>query len=181
MPEPYSKYSTDKPIYYLTKKLSPYLCFIHPNIISILGFLFVIPIIYNMYANRGWGELIVLGFIRQFLDCLDGTVARKCNTGSNFGAKLDIGLDLLTAITISLYAIAHLIFYPPHISKIIIISVLICMTIFGLSNYLFDKEKADKNNTNIDDIELDPFFQFCHDNSMIAVILLLLFLKKMLQ
>jgi len=178
MPEPISKYSTDRPIYYITKKLAPSICFIHPNVISMVGFLFVIPILYNLYKNRSVCELIILGFIRQFFDCLDGTVARSCNTCSLFGAKLDIGLDFVTFILISIYIILHIIYHPPELYTSIILSGMVIGGLYYLGKYLYDKQQADKNNTDIDKIEFDPVSRFCHDNSIIITILLLVFIKK---
>ena len=105
MPEPTSKFSTDKYIYTMTKYISPYLCKVSPNTISIIGFILVIPILYNLSYQRGMMELLLLAFTKQFFDCLDGTVARTCNTGSIFGAKLDILLDTIFGIIISLYVI----------------------------------------------------------------------------
>ena len=36
---------------------------------------------------------------------------------------------------------------------------------------------ADKNGTNIDDIEFDACFRFCHEHSMIVVVLIFLIIK----
>jgi len=42
--------------------------------------------------------MVVLIFIRQSLDCLDGSVARACNKTSKLGAILDLSEDILTII-----------------------------------------------------------------------------------
>jgi phosphatidylserine synthase len=182
MPEPITKYASDNIIYSLTKKISPYICFIHPNIISFIGFLFVIPILHNYKYNRSVKELILLAFIRQFFDCLDGTVARSCNTGSIFGAKLDIFLDLLTSIVVSIYILYNIIYRPPKEKYKIIISIIMIISVtYYLGKYMYDKLQADKNKTNIDDIEFDNWFRFCHDNSMIVVIVIFILIKKIIN
>ncbi len=180
MPEPVSTLSTDKYIYQLTKAISPYLCAISPNTISIVGFLFVIPILLNLSYKRSLLELLILAFIKQFFDCLDGTVARTCNTGSVFGAKLDILLDTIFGIIISLYAFQHIIYKPKtniYIKYIVAIISFACL--YYLSSYLYKKLKADQEGKNIDAVELGEAEIF-HDNSVLIMLLVFLIIKQVL-
>ena len=100
MPAPQGKYSTDILIYKVTQFISTHMCAVSPNTISTIGFLFIIPVILNLLNNGSMAEILFLVFCKQFLDCLDGTVARTCNTQSDFGAKLDIFLDVLFVILV---------------------------------------------------------------------------------
>ena len=180
MPEPISNFSTDKYIYKLTKAISPYLCHISPNIISITGFLFIIPILGNLAYRRGLYELLILAFIKQFFDCLDGTVARTCNTGSVLGAKLDILLDTIFGIIISIYVFQHIIYKPGiNIYTKYFVAAISITIIYQLTNYLCKKLKADKEGRNIDEVELGEAEIF-HDNSVLITVSVFLIIKLLI-
>lgn len=99
MPAPISKYSTDKIIYeYVCNPLAKKLCFLDPNMISLAGFLLIFPIMYNIFKERSLKELLTLVILKAFLDCLDGSVARKCNKTSKQGALLDILFDSVSLL-----------------------------------------------------------------------------------
>ena len=177
MPEPISNFSTDKYVYMLTKAISPYICSISPNTISIIGFLFIIPIIMNLSYKRGLFELLVLAFIKQFFDCLDGTVARTCQTGTVLGAKLDILLDTIFGIIISIYVFQHIIYKPgTHISIKCIIAAMSTYIIYHLMYYLYKKLKADKEGGDIDKVDLGDAEIF-HDNSVLIMVTVFLIIK----
>ena len=101
MPDPISKYSTDKFFYdYLCKPLAQKICFIHPNVITIIGFLFTFPIIYNILYKGNYFVFVILVFTRYYLDCLDGSLARTCNKTSKLGSILDNVLDNISNVII---------------------------------------------------------------------------------
>lgn len=182
MPTPTSKYASDNVTYYITNKLSKYLCFTSPNVISIIGFLFIIPILLNYKYNRGYPELIILAFIKQIFDCLDGSVARVCNKTTIFGAKLDIFLDTLTSILVSIYVINILIYNPPKERyKSGILILLMIGVVYNLVKYMYDKESADKKGLNMDKVKLTGFVAICHDNSVLISMITFTMIKTLLK
>ena len=178
MPEPVSKYATDHAVYAVTRRIAPHLCnVISPNAISVIGFLFVVPIIYNYAANRGYTELVVLGMLRQFGDCLDGTVARSCGKMSTFGAKLDIALDVLTCVLISLFVLYRLAVHPPRNRyKIAALVGLIATALYNIIKYALDKTTSN----DMEHVQMTPFFQAWHDNSFLGVIVTVCALKYLI-
>ena len=103
MPQPTNKSSSDYYLYkYLYNPIAKKICFIHPNIITILGALLTIPIFYNYYNNQSMTIYMTLVIFRAILDSLDGAVARNCNSGSKIGALLDIFSDTLCISTIGI-------------------------------------------------------------------------------
>ncbi len=182
MPEP--NRGTDVYIYRLTKKIAPYLCDISPNWISFLGFLFIIPIIYNLQYQRSVGELIILVFLRQFLDCLDGTVARKCQGESKFGAKLDVFLDTLSTLITIIYLIFVLLKEPSNIiwgkqlvkiALVLALLVFICYIVYEAYQLIFLKytlgQKIDQSKTLI----------VLHDNSTLSVLIITGIIKYLIS
>ena len=103
MPEPFnSNLSIDKYFYNFSKKVSNYIYFIHPNIITILNFSVSYLIFYISYSNLVWNGYFVITLLlllfRTFLDILDGAHARNTNQSSQVGAFLDCTNDLLFII-----------------------------------------------------------------------------------
>ncbi len=99
-------FATDSFLYkQLYQPLAAHMCWIHPNIITLMCFLFVFPILYGLH--NGWPLWILLGivFVRQSLDCLDGAVARECKVASKLGALLDILEDTATVILLGGYMV----------------------------------------------------------------------------
>jgi phosphatidylserine synthase len=65
---------------------------IHPNIITFLALIFSILILYFHFNHYYW--LVVLAIVlRTFFDCLDGSVARKCEKTSKLGGYFDTFAD----------------------------------------------------------------------------------------
>ena len=66
---------------------------VHPNIITVLSFIFTVFSGYFFFCNR-----LILGavlyFISYILDCADGSVARLTGTTSKFGERLDYYTDI---------------------------------------------------------------------------------------
>lgn len=101
--------STDAVIYkYLAKPMAAKLCtVVSPNTVTLLCFLVIFPIAHNI-LTRGSSNAALVGLVlaRAFLDCLDGSIARKCNTGTSHGAMLDITND-----AVSLCVLAGVVLY----------------------------------------------------------------------
>ena len=103
MPEPTTPMSTDYYVYeYITNPLSKHLCSISPNTITVINFLMIIPVIYSILFESPLWWLMGLMVFRQIIDTLDGSIARKCQTGSHYGFFLDVTGDLIYHYTIIL-------------------------------------------------------------------------------
>lgn len=102
MPRPQT--GLDRLIYeYITEPLALNMCHISPNVVTLVG-LFASSLASGLLVVRPqmtavWAGLFVFHFI---CDCLDGSIARGCNTGSSFGHILDHGCDILSAIVLFL-------------------------------------------------------------------------------
>ena len=180
MPEPKSKFATDKFVYYIAKKLSPHLYNINPNLISVAGLLLIIPILNNLYNGGSIAYLIMLVITKQFLDCLDGTVAREHNKTSIVGILVDTLCDLITIFLYLRYCI-----YQFNKNKQIncLFALIICLITYGLIDEFSDlyrvvgcyiKKKnikcAIKQNYNI-------LNRFVHDNSVLIQLISVLIFK----
>lgn len=159
---------SDKPIYYLLDNyISPCLCFIHPNIITILGGILSIFLCINIIYKKDILVAILLAFLIQLCDCLDGSIARTCNKQSKFGALLDNTVDILkfTIITLS-FLIVLFQFKFTSVHYIVVSFVIIFMIYFIIM--WFVKEK-------------DSFTQFCanlgYNNSILFFILYTVIIK----
>lgn len=134
MPEPKSIYSTDKFIYnYITNPIAESICFIHPNYITFIKLLLTIPITIGLLNNWSILSIVILILIRQVLDCLDGSVARKCNKQSEFGAKFDSITDNIFFVTI-IVSMIYLFYNKNDQNKyigLIIVSVLSMIMIYS--------------------------------------------------
>ena len=58
--------------------------------------------IYKLTQNDFWGSF-GYGILRQFFDCLDGTMARKYDMSTEFGDIYDHISDLMYAIALITY------------------------------------------------------------------------------
>ena len=98
MPAPTTAvWSTDHWLYETVyTPLAAQVCFVDPNMITIACFALVAPLIWGLWAGWPLWVLLVIAFIRQSLDCMDGAVARECDRKSRTGAILDVLEDTLT-------------------------------------------------------------------------------------
>ena len=112
MPETITKYSLDKFAYNISNKFAKNNCYLTPNHITILNMFVTFAILYSFYYRYSMESILLLIFIRCFLDILDGSVARMCNKGSKFGHKLDTLGDITARFLLLL-----LIFYVILIEK----------------------------------------------------------------
>lgn len=101
MPEPPTPYSTNHYVYkYITTPLSKFMCPISPNVITALNMFMIFPVIYIIIFDKPLWTLIGAMVLRQIIDCLDGSIARNCNSKSEYGFFLDITSDLLYHYTL---------------------------------------------------------------------------------
>ena len=99
-PSPYLDVMSDivkelKP--YLEKSLEPFVSFlyqlnVHPNFITFFGFILVLIGSYLLYLGENFLALLFLT-LGALADACDGTLARKYNKNTTFGAFLDSVLD----------------------------------------------------------------------------------------
>ena len=61
------------------------MCWVHPNTVTLIGALLIIPIVFNILHDQSGIVLVLLLIARYILDALDGTLARNCDTGSKLG------------------------------------------------------------------------------------------------
>lgn len=115
---------------------------LQPNLVSLIGVPLTFLIYNNMIKKNKWIVLVLL-IIRQYLDCLDGELARKCKKTSNLGAKLDAYVDLIFTIGI-LYGFIGTVFPLYHTLKTLFI-ISIFMFIFFKYNMNFETHEMANN------------------------------------
>jgi len=158
MPRSYNETFIDKFSYVIVDNIIPYLIKlnIHPNVITLLGF---IPI-YLVYTNILANNVILtylFAFINCTMDCLDGELARKTGKISKLGGILDSIHDVLSFFSV-LYLILN--FYTIPIALIFIIFVM----------NIFDFDPINHTATKYENI-----FNYLHDNIFIFYYLLITF------
>lgn len=123
----HNKKSIDYHIYQnFVDPIAKNLCFISPNFITLLNILMIIPIIDNLINKKSFKMFLVLIIFRNYLDFLDGSVARKCNKTSKFGAVFDTISDLLYFLILTSVLIYNM---RQNKNNIPLIVLLICFTI----------------------------------------------------
>ena len=183
MPAPIGTYNTDRFIYTLTNLVSPTLCFVDPNLVSVFSFLMVFPILHNFHNGRPSYELVVLSIIKQFLDCLDGSIARNCNKSTAFGAKLDIVMDILSFLVLSVYVLWCISKQSSCTStylKGIFVLVVSMAFMSSFTKVLFRKLEQERNDKDMDDININSMEQLFHDNSVLVFVIGVLIYKNLL-
>lgn len=174
MPQPTDKTSSDYYLYkYLYNPIAKKICFIHPNIITILGGLLTIPIFYNFYNNQSMTIYIILVVMRALLDSLDGAVARKCESGSKIGALLDILSDTICIVAIGTLFLTRLYNIKDdnkYNKYILIVSgfVLLYFIQATIDELLGNRNLDNMFKYNIGGFEVDRFF---HDNVTLCTII----------
>jgi phosphatidylglycerophosphate synthase len=163
MPLPFNKnLSVDNIIYnnYFDNKY----CHLHPNEITILGFLFTVFTGYFFYTEKSLSAFLIMAVMRSLCDIYDGIIARKCNKMSKNGKLLDLTSDFLYVmmiLVISLYKISGKNFILKLLISFIIIITPIAYIKIETSNYSF--------------MENNKILKFVHDNTIIVVPLLSVF------
>lgn len=168
MPAPTaSLWASDHVLYeYLYKPIASQICFINPNIITLICFALVLPIIHGIRAGWPLWVLLLIAFIRQSMDCLDGAVARSCGTSSRLGAILDVLEDTLTVGLLSAFIVWVMYGKAPRIPMWVtaIVAVGMLWTFVRFVGYTRDAMAG------------RPFTQsshekFVHDNSVLSAMM----------
>ncbi len=81
---------------------------IHPNIISLTGFLLNIIIAYNIFTFNYGPILLISIILRCLMDILDGAIARKYNKVTYIGGLLDTFTDCSLIIIMFYYFLLKL-------------------------------------------------------------------------
>lgn len=177
MPQPdNTNFSIDYHIYEnILNPLAEKLCFIHPNIVTISGGLLTIPMFYNLLNNGDIIYFVLIGFIKMLLDCFDGSLARKCKTGSKFGALLDIFTD-----TFTLCILGSLFIYKIYdkkddnsYNKYLIIGM--GLTLIYFIKQTIEELRGERNENNMFKFKLD---KYVHDNIIVLNTLAYYLMKK---
>tara|TARA_B100000575_G_scaffold294576_1_gene311674 strand:- start:4620 stop:5180 length:561 start_codon:yes stop_codon:yes gene_type:complete len=175
MPEATDKYSTDYYVYnYVVNPIAKRICFISPNLITFLGLLLTIPICQNLLNKGSTTELMCLALLRYFMDCFDGSVARKCNKKSKFGAIFDIAADTISNLILCL-VVLYIIFKKEKTNVllntviILIIIYVIITNIYDLKNEIFNDRSGSLKN-NFSHYFDNKITKLIHDNLLILVI-----------
>jgi phosphatidylglycerophosphate synthase len=160
MPEPFNnKQSLDKYIYNAINQLPKIYCVLEPNQITLFNYLITFLIAYLIYYDYSYLAIIIIVIFRQFLDILDGAIARKCNKYSKLGEKLDIYGDYLLA------GLLIIIFYLKSKNKYIQYGYTI------LFIYCIIRSVYAEMNKNL---YTDDLMIFMHDNTILTVPLLII-------
>ena len=172
MPEPENNgYSSD---YYMYKNIynpiSKKICFIDPNIVTFIGFVLTIPMVENLIYNYNMIKFILIALTKIVLDCLDGSVARKCNKQSKLGAILDIVSD-----TVNVCSIGTCFLYKLQYSNYKYKNYLIIIILFVMGYFIIASIDELRNKRNMNKFVLD---KFCHDNMTIIYTITFTLIKK---
>ncbi len=167
MPQPDCIYCSDYYLYkYIFNPIAKNICFIHPNIVTIIGGLLTIPMYNNLINNGSIGVFVLIGLVKSILDCLDGSIARTCNLRSNIGALLDIGIDTIT-LNILLSVVMYKLYLKKDVYNYNIYLIIICglMMVYFL-NQVVEEIKGLRNSETMFKTVFDKFF---HDNLTLII------------
>lgn len=174
MPEATDKYSTDYYVYnYVVNPIAKRICFISPNLITFLGLLLTIPICQNLLNKGSTTEFMCLVLLRYFMDCLDGSVARKCNKKSKFGAIFDIVSDTISNLIIALLILYIIIKTKKNVllNTIIILSIIsVIINIYMVLKYEIFNDRSGSLKNNSSHYFDNKIIKLIHDNMLILII-----------
>jgi|SaaInlV_165m_DNA_2_1040747.scaffolds.fasta_scaffold52175_2 phosphatidylglycerophosphate synthase len=179
MPQPdNTTFSIDYYIYeYIFNPIAKKICFISPNVITILGGLLIIPMSTNILNNGNIYTFTFLAFLKKALDCMDGSVARQCNTCSKLGATLDIMTDTITVAILNLLFIYKLYQQNQINNHIYIVILTILMVIFSIIQ-VYKELYCDRNYNNMFRFKLE---KYAHDNILVLYPISYYVMKKVLS
>lgn len=86
---------------FLVEPVSERLCGVSPNVVTLIGLLTGFVALYHaIHHDHQYvlGTFLIL--FRFYCDCLDGSIARGCGTGSKFGSVLDHSCDILWTVLV---------------------------------------------------------------------------------
>ena len=183
MPSSINK-NSDYYIYkYIIDPLSKHMCFVHPNLITILNVYLSIPLHYNLKNNGKILYLILIMTMNRFLDLLDGSIARSCNKKTKLGSILDILCDFIITSTgfITFLIQLHKTSLPKKHKYIItfFVSLFLCFLCYIVCIEIFSEswlKKIESKKTFTNKIVI-----FYHDNSFILGILIPIITKLCLR
>ena len=179
MPQPECVYCSDHYLYkYIYNPIAKHICFIHPNIITIIGGLLTIPMYNNLKNNGSIIVLMLIGLLKIVLDCFDGSVARNCNLRSDIGAILDIGMDAVT-LNILLSFVIYKLYKNMNKYEYNNYLIIICgLCIVYFINQVIEELKGFRNK---DTMFKTAFDKFVHDNLTVIVPFFYLLLKLIIN
>ena len=83
----------------LVEPVSERLCGVSPNAVTLVGLLTSFVALYHaIYYDRQYVVGTLLFLFRFYCDCLDGSIARHCGTGSKLGSILDHACDIIWTV-----------------------------------------------------------------------------------
>lgn len=164
MPKPFNKNSLDNLLIYNLLENTPNICKLTPNYITLINVLITIIILRLLYLKQHVVVLILLVIINRILDCMDGTIARKCNKFSKIGNFIDHANDYVSTcvpLLIILYK------YPAlnSIMKIILLLGLIILTI------LYSITSTHSTINQVKFVYNNPISIILHDNSVLVYLI----------
>ena len=140
------------------------MCILHPNYITTLGNIFALLTFYFFMKNQFWFVLL-FAFCKQLCDIYDGIIARKCNKTSEFGRIYDILSDTFYMVIILLLTIMKVSYRFKWIK--IILSFMVIYYFYSIYHMY---------HTNYETINNSTLSRIIHDNSIISIPLITIFL-----
>ena len=116
MPAPETRWGVNTPVYaWCARALrrTPGVCCVSPNAVTLLGLAAGAGVAHNLWYGGPWPALVALALLREFLDVLDGALARHCHACSRTGALLDVGCDTLYTLAVAAVVLRRL-WLPPR-------------------------------------------------------------------
>ena len=111
MPEPETRWGVNTPVYAWCNKLlqrQPGLCCISPNAVTVLGLAIAAGVVHNLWFDGPVAALLLLAFLREFMDIFDGCLARTCQTTSRTGSLLDVSCDTVYTLAVAAVVLCRL-------------------------------------------------------------------------
>ena len=108
--------------------------FLHPNIVTFIGFILCLPLYENL-KNRKLLTVLIIIVIRGILDCVDGSLARKCKKSSMFGSILDLLSDQCGILLVVYFIIHNICKYKQiNYNVVLLIIALQVITVYSTTN-----------------------------------------------
>ena len=111
MPSPETRWGVNTPVYAWCNRLlrsTPGVCCVSPNAVTLLGLAIAAGVVHNLWYGGPWPALVALAFLREFMDILDGALARHCHASSRKGALLDVVCDFLYTLAVGAVVLRRL-------------------------------------------------------------------------
>lgn len=122
---------------------------------------------------------IALMVLRYFFDCLDGSIARKCDKKSKIGALFDILSDFMLFMSLNLILVHNIISYKSLNTKnLSLLGLIFAFILFLIKTNMAEimDERSSSNN-----YFYWNFDKFAHDNGLIFYTLYAYFVKSFMQ